>query len=330
MKRFEYAAPRSEAEIAQLLAPEYGKTEILAGGTDLVELLKKMVVTPDRVVNIMEVDSLKTLESLPDGSFRIGAAVTLDDLAASPYVDDYPALAQAIAGIASMQLQAQGTIGGDLCHRAQCWFFRRGEPLLAPHRDAWGERDDRYHAIFDNEGPAKYVSGSRLGPALIALGAQLRIVGPKPDESSLVPASQFFRKPKHDRQRETILQSDQFLSHIILPPADGRLSGTYEVRSSAGPDYPLAAASCAFRHSGGVVREITIVLGQVAPVPYVALDAMDAMLGMPIDATTVERAAEAAIANARALNQNASKIQWAKVAVKRSILVAARLDTGGF
>jgi xanthine dehydrogenase YagS FAD-binding subunit len=329
MKLFEYAAPRTEAEVLQLLSPEAGKTEILAGGTDLVGLMKKMIVTPDRVVNIMEVDSLKTIEPLEEGGVKIGAAVTLDELFDHPYLQDYAAIRQAIAGINSMQLQAQGTFGGELCQRPRCWFFRNGEGLLWNGRKEFGERDDRFHAIFDNEGPAKFVSSSRIAPALVALNATLRIVGPSENET-LLPAGQFFRKPKHESQREVALQADQLLTHILLPPVDGLLNGTYEVRHGAGPEYPLATASCTFRHSGGVVREARLVLGQVAPTPWSATSAAEMLIGQFVSPQLAEAAGAEAVATARPLNNNGYKIQLAKVAVKRAILVAAGLDTGGF
>lgn len=330
MKSFEYAAPRTEGEVLKLLSDEFGHTEILAGGTDLVSLMKKMIVTPDRVVNIMEVPELKTLAPTPDGGVEIGAAVTLDELLASSLLEPYPAVRQAIAGINSMQLQAQGTIGGELCQRPRCWFFRNGEGLLWNGHRSFGNRDDRFHAIFDNEGPAKYVSSSRITPALIALGAQVRIAGPAEGEQQLLPVADFFRKPKNEKQRETVLQPNQLLTHIVLPAPDGWLSGTYEVRHGAGPDYPLAAASCAFRHSGGVVREARVVLGQVAPTPWISSAAAEALIGMTIDPAVAERAGEAAIATARPMNNNAYKVQLAKVAVKRAVLTAAGLETGGF
>jgi xanthine dehydrogenase YagS FAD-binding subunit len=330
MKLFEYAAPRTEWEVLELLSPEYGQTEILAGGTDLVGLMKKMIVTPDRVVNIMEVPSLRVIEPTEEGGVRIGAAVTLDDLLAHPYREDYPAVRQVIAGINSMQLQSQGTLGGELCQRPRCWFFRHGDGLLWSRGDEFGQRDDRFHAIFDNEGPAKFVSSSRIAPALIALGAQVRVIGPQPDQERLLPVAEFFQKPRNERQKETILQPDQLLTHIVLPPQEGWLNGAYEVRQGAGPDYPLAAASCAFRHAGGVVREARIVLGQVAPTPWKSSDAAQALVGMTLNPQTAERAGEAAVASAQPLNNNAYKIQLAKVAVKRSILRAAGLDTGGF
>jgi xanthine dehydrogenase YagS FAD-binding subunit len=330
MKLFEYAAPRTEGEVLELLSPEYGPAEILAGGTDLVGLMKKMIVNPDRVVNIMEVPSLRGIEPTEAGGVRIGAAVTLDDLLAHPYLEEYPAVQQAIAGINSMQLQSQGTLGGELCQRPRCWFFRHGEGLLWNGRQSFGDRDDRFHAIFDNEGPAKFVSSSRVAPALIALGAQVRIVGPKPDEEQLLPVADFFQRPRNERQRETVLQPDQLLTHIVLPPRDGWLNGTYEVRHGAGPEYPLAAASCAFRHSGGIVQEARIVLGQVAPTPWRSPDAARTLVGKTLDPRVAEQAGEQAVVTARPLAHNAYKIQLAKVAVKRAILQAAGLDTGGF
>jgi xanthine dehydrogenase YagS FAD-binding subunit len=330
MKLFEYAAPRSEREVVELLSDESGKTEILAGGTDLVALMTKMIVTPDRVVNIMDVESLKTIEPLEDGGVRIGAAVTLDELLHSDYLRDYPAVGQAIAGIDSMQIQAQGTIGGEICQRPRCWFFRNGEGLLWSGRKEFAQRDDRFHAIFDNEGPAKYVSSSRVAPALIALNARVRLIGPDPDKETFIPVAHFFHKPKNERQRETVLEPNQLLTHVELPAVDGWLNGTYEVRASAGPNPPLAAASCALRHSGGIVREARVVLGQVAPTPWISVEASDSLVGNFVSAETAERAGDAAIRVAKPMRNNGYKVQLAKVAVKRAILVAAGLETGGF
>ncbi len=104
MKSFDYAEPRTETEVLALLSEHAGRAEVLAGGTDLVGLMKKMIVTPDLVVNIMEVESLQSIGPQEDGSFSVGAAVTLDDLLAHPYLENYPAISDAILGINSMQL----------------------------------------------------------------------------------------------------------------------------------------------------------------------------------------------------------------------------------
>ena len=332
MKAFEYASPRTEAEVVQLLSAEPGKTEILAGGTDLVGLMKKMIVTPDRVVNIMDVPTLKSIDELPDGSVSIGAAVTLDDILAHPYLDMYPAIKQAIRGISSMQLQAQGTLGGEVCQRPRCWFYRNGEGLLSQDVAAGA---NEFHAILGNSGPAKFVNSSRIAPALIALDAQLRVLGPSDssseDAGQFVPLSEFFRSPRREGQREHVLEPNQFVTHIILPPIEGRTCATYEVRHGEGPDYPLAAAAAALRLDGfGIVSDANVVLGQVAPMPWISQEAIAVLRGRKVDLELAEAAGEAAVSRATPLSQNEYKVQLAKVAVKRAVLLAAGYETGGF
>jgi len=328
MKNFEYAAPRTEAEVLQLLSPEPGKVEILAGGTDLVGLLKSMVVTPQRVINIMEIPSLKEITELPDGGVSIGAAVTLDQILGHPYLDRYPAIKQAIRGINSRQLQCQGTLGGEVCQRPQCWYYRSGRGLLSA--DA-AHGANRFHAIFDNSGPAKFVHASRVAPALIALDAGCRIAGPARDEEQVVAAADFFRVPRREGQREHMLLPNQFVTHIVLPPIDGRTCATYEVRHGEGPEYPLAAAAAALRLDVlGSVHSARVVLGQVAPTPWLAAEAARMLVGQRITAAIAEMAGQAAVASATPLSENAYKVQLAKVAVKRAVLLAAGLETGGF
>lgn len=328
MKEFEYASPRTEAEVLQLLSAEPGKTEVLAGGTDLVGLMKKMIVTPDRVVNIMDVPSLKSIDELPDGSVSIGAAVTLDDILAHPYIDVYPAIKQAIHGINSMQLQAQGTLGGEVCQRPRCWFYRNGQGLLDANVV---EGANEFHAILGNSGSAKFVNSSRIAPALIALDAQLRVIGPEEDFEQYIPVAEFFRAPRREGQREHILEPNQLVSHIILPPIEGRTCATYEVRHGAGPDYPLAAASAALQMDNfGVVHEARVVLGQVAPLPWISQEAAASLRGHKVDAAAAEAAGAAAVSRATPLSQNEYKVQLAKVAVKRAVMLAAGLEMGGF
>lgn len=330
MKNFEYAAPRTEAEVLELLTDHPGKTEILAGGTDLIGLMKKMIITPDRVVNIMEVSSMQQIQPMADAGVSIGAVVTLDDLLENPYLHNYPAILQAIQGINSMQLRSQGTVGGEICQRARCWYFRNGHGLLAQGGRVSAGGDNRFHAVFGNTGPAKFVNGSRLAPALIALGARVRVVRAGSDLEKWIAVEDLFRTPRHEGQRETVLEPGQFVTHVVLPPADELASATYEVRHGEGPDYPMAAAAASLKIEFGFVREAKIVLGQVAPVPWVSHEAANLLLGLQINDEVAEAAGEAAIATATPLSDNLYKVDLAKVAVKRAILRAAGLETGGF
>lgn len=328
MKNFEYAAPRTEAEVLQLLYDEPGRAEILAGGTDLVGLLKSMVVTPERVVNIMEIPSLRQIEELPGGGVSIGAAVTLDDILRHPYLDMYSAVKHAVRGISSIQLRCQGTLGGEVCQRPHCWFYRQGQGLLS---ESAAGGANQYHAILGNSGPAKFVHSSRVAPALIAVDAVLRVLGPTEKEETFVPLEDFFRTPRHEGQREHILAANQFVTHVILPPIDGRTCAAYEVRHGEGPDYPLAAAAAALRMDlFGVVQSAKVVMGHVAPTPWVSAEAAAVLVGRHVTHDVAELAGRAAVAQASPLSENAYKVQLAKVAVKRAILLAAGLETGGF
>src|SRR5438093_2736691 len=294
MKNFEYASPTTEAEVLDHLRDWPGETELIAGGTDLVGLLQKMVVTPKRVVNLLDVPSLRDVEELDGGAVSIGATVTLDIMLVHPYLNPYPALRHAIDGIASMQIQCQGTLGGEILQRPQCWFFRDNRGLLASGGKLPEQGDNRFHAIFGNQGPAKFVSASRLAPALIALGAKARVIGPEATDEQIVPVEKLFRVPRHEGERENTLRPQQLVTHILLPPAQEIANATYEVRHGEGPDYPLAAAAAALRIDGGIVRDAKIVKGHVAPTPWISEDASSAILGREITAATAKAPGEAA------------------------------------
>lgn len=326
MKAFEYTAPRSEGDVVAMLSSQYGETEILAGGTDLIPLMQKMLVTPARLVNIKEVKSLKSIEVDSTG-VTVGAAVTLDELLADPRLDAFPSIKQVIRNIAAPQLQQQGTLGGELCRRPTCWYFRNGYGLLGAAKLV-ENGENRFHAIFGNGGPAKYVHPSRLAPALIALGAHVRVVGADETEMKM-PLEGFYRVPRHEAQRETILEPNQLLTHLHLP-ATGLMNAAYEARHGEGPDEPLVSCAAALDIVGGIVRNAQIVLGQVAPTPWQSAPAAEALVGKPVTQQTAREAGEAAVAWATPLSDNGYKVQLAKTAVERSILLAAGLPTGGF
>jgi xanthine dehydrogenase YagS FAD-binding subunit len=330
MRNFEYASPTTEAEVLEHLRDWPGETELIAGGTDLVGLMQKMVITPKRVVNLLDVPSFRDVEELDGGVVSIGATVTLDILLVHPYLNPFPALRHAIDGISSMQIQCQGTLGGEILQRPQCWYFRDNRGLLAAGGKMAEQGDNRFHAILGNQGPAKFVSASRLAPALIALGATARVIGPEATDEQIVPVEKLFRVPRHEGERENALSPQQLVTHILLPAANGIANASYEVRHGEGPDYPLAAAAVALRIDGGIVREARVVMGHVAPTPWISDEAASAIVGRAVTAETADAAGAAAVADATPLSNNEYKVQLAKVAVKRAILRAAGLETGGF
>ncbi|MDP3001322.1 MAG: FAD binding domain-containing protein [Bryobacterales bacterium] len=320
MQAFEYASPATLQEAIALLGPKWGEAAVLAGGTDLISLMKDYVDTPKRVVNIKGIKELGGISKAAAG-LRIGALVTFDEMLASADLKLYPAILAAVRGVSSPQIRNMGTVGGDLCQRPRCWYFRGGFGLLARHegKNLVEDGDNRYHAIF-GDGPARFVSASSLGPPLIALGARITVAGPAGNRT--VTAEKFFVSPKSDSDREIAIKPNEIVTEITVPAA-GR-NATYEVRQREALDWPLATASVALRMKGSSVASARIVLGHVAPTPWVAAAAEKFLAGKSLTQDVAEEAGKTAAADAKALSGNAYKVQLAKVAVKRALLAAAK------
>ncbi|MFO1021291.1 MAG: FAD binding domain-containing protein [Planctomycetales bacterium] len=331
MKSFEYVSPRTESEMVALLNEPKKSCAILAGGTDLVPLMKASLVEADRVVDIRNVETMQGIQEDAEGTW-IGALAVLDDVLKHPLLGNYESVRQVADGVHAIQVQSSGTVGGDLCLLPNCWYFRNGYGLLGmkdgESLPATGE--NRYHAILGNKGPAKFVSASRLAPALIAWGAKVRIVGPTEDKVELLPLEYFFQAPKTNTQGVTVLKRGQLLTHVWLPKwKEGFVSGTYEALQSNGLDWPLAAASSTLEIVGGLVRQARVVLGHVAPTPWLSPEAASTLIGQPVNEATASRAADAAVADATPLSENGYKVQIARAAVKRSLLRSVGQLEGG-
>jgi len=324
MQAFEYANPRTLKEAFGLLGTQWGEADLLAGGTDLLSLMKDYIHTPKRVVSLSGVKELKGVKSASNG-LHIGAMTTLEELLENAAVrKGYPSVVQAIRGVTSPQMRAMGTAGGDLCQRPRCWYFRKGFGILA--RDSTGKDlvpygENRYHAILGNSGPAKFVSASSLGPALIALGAKVTIASASGNRS--VEVEKFFLAPGDANSREVDLKANEVVTEIVIP-AGGSRNATYEVRQKEALDWPLATASVALQMSGSTVSSARVVLGHVAPTPWNSPEAAQALAGKSISEATAQAAADAALAKATPLSGNRYKVQLAKVAVKRALLAAAK------
>lgn len=325
MRAFEYASPQTKEQAVRLLASQWGETEVLAGGTDLISLLKDYVVTPKRVVSLKHLRELKTIESKPGEGLRVGAMVTLQQLIDHAAVrNSSPALVAAAEGVTSPQIRSMGTVGGDLLQRPRCWYFRLGYGLLAQldGKPLVPDGDNRYHAILGNSGPAYFVNPSSLAPLLIALGAKVRLFGPQGARE--VELEQFYRTPQSEHEREYDLQPNEILTDILVPPSEGARAAIYEVRQKEALDWPLAAAAVALRLDGGSVKSARVVLGHVAPVPWHYPDADLELIGRGVSEETAAGAGKAAVSQASPLSKNSYKVKLASVAVKRAVLKAGR------
>ncbi len=323
MRPFEYATPTTTAQAVSLLGAQWGQAEVLAGGTDLLSLMKDDVVHPKRLVNIKEISDLSGVKPQAQG-LRIGALTTLGELADNlNVVKGYPALAEAINHAASPQIRNMATVGGNLCQRPRCWYFRGGQGLLPKTeggKDAVADGENRYHAILGNDGPAKFVSPSTIVPALIAYGATVRLVGPK--GSRELPLEKFYLIPKTDAEREHDLKPNEILTEVVVPRPGELNVAYYEVRQKAAFDWPLALAAVALKMNGSRAQSARVVMGHVAPVPWVSVEAQKVLTSKDFSEDLARAAAEAAVVNAKPLSHNGYKVQIARVAVRRAIMKA--------
>jgi len=328
MQPFEYASPTAKEQVTGLLGTTWEQGAILAGGTDLLELMKDDVVAPKRLVNVKGVDGLRGTSFQRDGALRIGALTTIAELSEAKGLSVYPILLEAVNEAASPQIRNLATIGGNMCQRPRCWYFRNGMGLMPKTKDGKSmvvAGDNRYAAILGTQTGAYFVSPSTIAPALIAYGAKIRIYSAKASGSGVreLPLSSFFITPKSANEREHDLKPEEMVIELIVPPPpQGLKTGYFEVRQKAAFDWPLAMAALAIQMDGNTVKSARVVLGAVAPVPWVSDEAAAALIGKTITPDAAMAAANAAVAKAKPLSMNKYKITLAKAAVKRAILQA--------
>ena len=337
MKNFVYHRPATLAMALPLLSDKWGPTELLGGGTDLLDRTKDYVSGPDVVVSLTglggafrEIKSAdKPGSSLPE--ITIGAGVKLTDIAESKHLTAFPALTAAAAQVAGPQIRNMATLGGNLCQRNRCWYFRDEHVhcLLKGGKKcyAW-DGENQYHAIFTQGHSCVMVSPSTLAVPLIALGAVAEIVGPKGKRE--LALEKFYHAPVKETQREHVLAPNEILTAVRfgggkLPAGAAYRNGSYEVRQKETSDWPLVQAAVAFHveRGGKVAKGVWVVLGHVAPTPLLSEAAAKSLEGKEVTEETATAAGESACAGAKPLSQNVYKVQQLKVAVKRAVLQAA-------
>ena len=326
MKNFIYHRPKSPKEAIALLADRWGPTELLAGGTDLLDLQKEYIAQPDKVISLAEV-GLDRITAVK-GGHEIGAGVKLAALADhADFRKLYPALTTAAGMVGGPQIRNMGTLGGNLCQRNRCWYFRDEHVncLLKGGDKCFAlQGDNRYHAIFTAGHQCVIVNPSTLAPVLLSFpGATANAYGSRGNRS--IPLTEFFRAPSGPGEREHVLAPNEMLLSVRIPTTDGLKNASYEVRHKQSYDWPLVQAAVAFTLEGGKAAGVRIVLGHVAPVPHLAVEAAQAIEGKEVTESSAGKAGEAAAEGAKPLSRNAYKVKLVAVAVKRALLLAAGL-----
>lgn len=332
MNRFRLVRPRTlEEAIAALpdapLPDRRHEARPLAGGQDLLTELAEHLAEPATLVSLDGLAELAGIDVGADGALVIGAMTTVAALGEDSRVRrDWTVLAEAADSVGSPQIRSQGTVGGNLCQRPRCWYFRNEGALCLKKGGseclAWSSGLDRYNAILGG-GPSYIVHPSDLAPALVALDAIVEIAGP--DGERAVPIRRFFTLPSEgDVLRENVLAPNELITRVRVPRPEPGLASTYlKFRERGSYDFALSAVALCLWAEGEVIRRARIALGGVAPIPWPCEGAEETAAGRRNELGTWELVAEACVAGADPLEQNGYKVPLTRGLVVRAFQALA-------
>ena len=322
MRPFRYErAPDASAAI-DVLAREPGAT-FLAGGTNLVDLMKLDVERPDVLVDVTRVVSDR-IEELPDAGVRVGAGVRNNDLAVDPMIRRrYPALSQALLSGATYQLRNLATTGGNLLQRTRCVYFQDvTKPCNKRSPGSGCAAREGYHrglAVLGHSPSCIATHPSDMAVALVAFDALVRTEGP--DGPREIPLVDFHRLPGDEPERDTVLERGELITAIDLPPLPVAARSRYrKVRDRASYAFALVSVAAAIDVSDGVVSDVRIALGGVAHKPWRATVAERTLHGEEPGEAAFARAADAELEQAEPLRQNGFKVPLARSTIVRTLL----------
>ena len=322
MKPFSYVRAQDLGGAVAALA-EAPNAAFLAGGTNLVDLMKLGVMEPEVLVDVRRLTS-DSIEELPDGGVRIGAAVTNSDLAADRTIRSrYPALSQALLAGASGQLRNLATTGGNLLQRTRCVYFYDTTTPCNKREPGSGcsaiEGHNKNHAILGASEHCVATHPSDMAVAMAALDAFVNVHGP--DGERRVPIEELHRLPGDEPQRDTTLEHGELITAVDLPPLDFASNSKYrKVRERASYAFALVSVAAALADQDGVVRDVRLALGEVAQKPWRATKAEEALRGEPANEANFRAAADIELEDADPLRDNAFKVPLARNVITRTLL----------
>jgi xanthine dehydrogenase YagS FAD-binding subunit len=323
MKGFEYYKVTTVAQVIALLTRHGERAAILAGGSDILSMMKDRIEgpklrSPQYLIDIKEIKELNYIKEQKTG-LRIGATATLDDIASSPLVSSrYPLLASAASQVAVPQIRNVGTVGGNLCQRPRCWYFR-GRLFKDCFRKGGGDcyaqsGENQYHAIFGGES-CQMVCPSDLATALTALNARVEIATPKGNK--LIPIEQFYVRPEGNVLKETVLGASEMVVAVDIPsPAPGSKGMFLKLKEREAFDFAIVSAAATVTLKGDIVADARIVLGGVAPFPLRSPSAEAALRGKKL-LDAMGSVCKAAVDGAKPLGNNRYKVIAAKGMTER-------------
>ena len=329
MNSFQWANAATVEDAVKLLKPADPKADPdeqphpMGGGQDLLTSLKSYIIRPPRVVNLKTIQGLDKIEVDDKGGLKIGATATIEELSQHPNVSaKFPGLAEAARSIGSPQIRNLGTIGGNLCQRPRCWYFRLENYQC---RKKGGSEcfakgaENKYNAIFGG-GKSNYVHPSDLAPMLVALEATATISGP--DGARTVPLQNFFILPSIDVRRETVLKDGEIVTQVHVPASSVSGRSTYlKFRERDSLDFAVASVAAAVELAADkIVKRARIVLGGVGTIPWHVPAAEEFLTGKTLTDNVVAQAAQIALQGAKPMEQNQYKVPLTQTLVRRALL----------
>ncbi|MGQ9671979.1 MAG: FAD binding domain-containing protein [Candidatus Aminicenantales bacterium] len=320
MRNFKLAEPQTVDQALALLSQKEEKTYLMAGGTDLLGEIKEGIIEPNLIVDLKAIDGLDFIVKQKD-RVRIGAMTSITAVVADPTLTrDYPGLHQAAASVATPELRHMGTVGGNLCQRPRCWYYRDTKFLCRKKGGSQcyaAKGRNKYHAIFGG-GICHIVYPSDLAPVLIALDAEIVIFSPIGQR--VIPLADFYILPSVNVRRENILGADEILGEVRLPPPKKNEKSVYlKLTERSTWDFALVSSAVRGIVSGQTLINPKIVLGGVAPIPWRMKKVEEVIAGKKPTEGLIKEATALALQEARPLEENAFKKKLIETALIRSL-----------
>ena len=327
MKPFQFVEAASLEDASEMLATATNRAMVIAGGTDLLGENKEGVVQPQTLVGIDGVPELHEYDLTRQG-LTLGALTPLVRIERDHEIARrYPALAQAAASIATPQIRNVGTLGGNLCQRPRCWYYR--SPLFHCRKkggDACFAADagNKYHAILGGGG-CHIVHPSDMAVALISLRAEVKLAGPAGGRT--MPLERFFAGPDQDIKAENVLEAGELVTKVVVPaPSAAHRSVYLKAKERQAYDFALASVALVLDVSDGIVRDARLTLGGVAPVPFRSVAVEEALSGVRVAVVDLTAMGNLAVCDASPLKDNGFKVALAASLVRRALASLLRLD----
>ncbi len=307
MKNFQLIQPTSVEEACKILSHDPQNSVPIGGGTDLLSLIKDGIQRPQRLVSLASISELSGIRFGP--GTRIGAGTTLEQIINHPTLSDvYPSFVQAISEIGTQQIRNVATLGGNLCQRPRCLYFREKDSNCLKQGGKQCNAIQGHNknlAIFDG-GPAYIVHNSDSAPPLIAAGAEIEIRGES--DSRLIALEDFFVNPSESLERETVLRPGEIVAAVVIArPSPGTKAMFFKIKPRIGEDFALVNLAVQAKLSDGRVQEIRIVAGNVAPKPYRVKEIETYLIGTLVKDIDYSKIGEIALRTARPLSSNGYK-----------------------